>query len=70
MSASNLFIVYVTDGTASIEFYLHLFEMTPQFISPRLVEFQATAGMGVARGGGFYRFRQAAMATVGGLGLV
>lgn len=48
MPAPNLFIVYVTDVAASTAFYSRLFEMTPRFTSPRFVEFEVAAGVGLA----------------------
>lgn len=48
MPAPNLFIVYVTDITASTTFYSKAFEIEPRFTSPRFVEFNVAPGVGLA----------------------
>lgn len=48
MPTPNLFIVYVTDVTASTEFYTRLFASEPRFTTPRFVDFEIAEGVGFA----------------------
>ncbi|MEU4312670.1 VOC family protein [Nocardia sp. NPDC024068] len=48
MPTPNMFIVYVTDAAASARFYSDLFEMTPDFESPRFITFDLGGGLKLA----------------------
>lgn len=45
MSAPNLFLVYVRDTARATAFYSDLFDITPQFTSPRYVAFEVAPGV-------------------------
>ena len=42
MSAPNLFLTYVSDAKRSTAFYSDLFDIEPNFTSPRYVAFEVT----------------------------
>ena len=43
MSAPNLFLTYVSDAKRSTAFYSDLFDIEPNFTSPRYVAFEAVS---------------------------
>ena len=45
MSAPNLFLTYVSDAKRSTAFYSDLFDIEPNFTSPRYVAFEVTPGV-------------------------
>ena len=45
MATPNLFLIYVTDTTASTAFYSDLFEMEPEMVTPRYVSFEVAPGV-------------------------
>ncbi|MFC7401908.1 VOC family protein [Citricoccus sp. GCM10030269] len=45
MTAPNLFLFYVQDVEASTAFYSDLFEISPNFTSPRYVAFEVAPGV-------------------------
>lgn len=45
ISAPNLFLTYVSDAKRSTAFYSDLFDIEPNFTSPRYVAFEVTPGV-------------------------
>ncbi|WP_247048245.1 VOC family protein [Arthrobacter rhizosphaerae] len=45
MPAPNLFLIYVSDAEAATAFYSDLFEIEPNFSSPRYVAFEVAPGI-------------------------
>ena len=45
MPAPNLFLTYVSDAERSTAFYSDLFDIEPNFTSPRYVAFEVTPGV-------------------------
>ena len=45
MPAPNLFLIYVTDIERSTTFYSDLFDIDPNFTSPRYVAFEVAPGV-------------------------